>query len=148
MEFLLMCSLGKIRLNRPVALWSIYYRFWVIRGRKIAPSKFSKLFYLWSDFNGVFSIGLLVKNATKVTLSIFFVSLTIFEIKGAQRGKKSDFLALAKFLFVIRFWWFFFPLEAELILEFNGFFISLDVFEIIVVKHVKKWFWRNIVSSI
>ena len=74
----------------------------------------------------------------------FFLSLTVFEIKGAHRGRKRHFEELIKFSFFIQFWWDFFhwiPLNEIFKNACSRFFLSLTVFEIKRAKGAKMPSW-------
>ena len=64
-----------------------------------APSNF----YFSSNFNGIFFIGFLSVRAFRIVCSRFFLSLTVFEIKGAQKGKNVIFEATSNLYFSSNF---------------------------------------------
>ena len=121
---------------------SISYRFWVTRGWKLAMPKFSKLFYLSSDFDGFFFSFDSLWKCRKSYSKHFFVSFTVFFLKkGVQRVPKCH-MGYGKILFFVRFWWDFFhliPLSESFQMYVNRILLSLTVFEIIWVKIVKRF---------
>ena len=72
--------------------------------------------------------------------SRFFLSLTVFELKGAKGTKNRHFEGLINFLFFIQFWWDFFhwiPLNERLKNVWSLFFLSLTLFELKGAKGAK-----------
>ena len=93
-------------------IFSISYGFWDNLGQRwkkcILADYENFNFFIWSSILMGFFHWIPREKCNKSYSKHFFVSLIIFEIKGAQRGKKCHFSALLKFLFVVRFWWDFF----------------------------------------
>ena len=80
------------------------------------------------------------KKCNKILPKHFFISFTVFEIKGAKAAKKENFQVTQFFLFFILFEWDFFhwiPVTESFQWCANRFFLSLTVFEIKGAKGAK-----------
>ena len=139
-------------------IFSISYRFRVKRGQRGQKRHFEVLikflFFIqfWWDFFHWIPLNESFKNA----YSRFFLSLTVFELKGAKGANIAilrcsialDFEAskmLIKFLFFIQFWWDFFhwiPLNESFKNAYSRFFLFLTVFELKGAKIIENVFWR------
>ena len=96
-------------------------------------------------FDGVFSIGFLVKNTGIVTPSIFFgISYHFWDERGWSR-KNCHFVAYLNFKFSSNFEGILFIGFLSVVSAFSSmatdFFLSLAAFEIIWVKHAENAFW-------
>ena len=115
-------------------IFSISYRFRDIRGQRgpkcdlWGSMKYSFFIQFWWDFFHWIPLNESFQNC----YSRFFLSLTIFEIQGAQKGKNAIFEATSKFYFLSDFDGIFSldSSEWELSKLFSRFFLSLTVFEI------------------